>query len=165
LWILQRTANTYINKKDKHIFDFNQQASIIYSFLTSTSSPSEVFSLSEVRTLFFLFAFVYNDFYSSCLSADKHLNDKSVLSSGGIPAQALSKFSIAYLYLYKEFMTGVFLLVNGAFIKYPRVVRTASKHEYYYISSLFHFTLYISSERIIKSMIIGAARRESSQTL
>ena len=50
-----------------------------------------------------------------------------MLSSGGTPAQALSKFSIAYLCLNKEFITGVFLLVRGAFIRYPRVVRTASK--------------------------------------
>lgn len=87
------------------------------------------------------------------------------MSSGGIPAQALSKFSIAYLYLYREFITGVLALVNGAFIKYPRVVRTASKQLYSYISDLFHLILCISSDKIIKSMIIGAASKESSQTL
>jgi hypothetical protein len=35
-------------------------------------------------------------------------------------------------------MTGVLEFVKGAFIKYPRVVKTASKQEYYSIPSLFH---------------------------
>jgi len=87
------------------------------------------------------------------------------LSSGGIPAQTLSKFSIPYLYLKREFIFGVLTAVKGAFIKYPRVVRIASKQAKSSIPVFFHSILSISSDKMIKSRIIGAARSESSQTL
>ena len=67
------------------------------------------------------------------------------------------------LCLAKELMVGP--TDYGAFIKYPKKGKTPWNGLYYYSPSLAYSILVISSVMTIKSMIIPAAKSESSQTL
>jgi len=53
-----------------------------------------------------------------------------VLSSIGMFAQILNKFSIPFFYLNKALTNGTCLAVNGALHKYPKVDRTEWNYLY-----------------------------------
>jgi hypothetical protein len=88
-----------------------------------------------------------------------------VLSSQCNPAQALKMLFNPSFYLPKELTKGQSTSVKGALHKYPKVDKTLLNLVNSLLSSLLYQILSNISAIKIKSKIMGAANKESSQTL
>ena len=88
-----------------------------------------------------------------------------MLSSMVNPAQILNIFSIPFFYLKRELTVGAVSDVKGALQRYPKVDKTLWNFLKSVYPSCFHQILSNISVIRIKSIIIGAANKESSQTL